>query len=111
MWTSLRALETTAHPDGSATTHVVVRCTLADIARATNLRVEDAAFALNECGLLVRRRKERTRLGTVKEETEAEAGLADEEESVVVVTREMVEAVAKERDVKRMCMDLAHVLL
>ncbi|KAJ8497123.1 hypothetical protein ONZ51_g655 [Trametes cubensis] len=111
MWTSLRALETTAHPDGSATTHVVVRCTLADIARATNLRVEDAAFALNECGLLVRRRKERTRLGTVKEEVEAEAGLADEEESVVVVTREMVEAVAKERDVKRMCMDLAHVLL
>ena len=56
-------------------------------------------------------RKERTRLGTVKEEVEAEAGLADEEESVVVVTREMVESVAKERDVKRMCMDLAHVLL
>ena len=54
MWTSLRSVETTANPDGSATTHVVVRCTLADIARATNLRVEDAAFALNECGLLVR---------------------------------------------------------
>ncbi|KAI0638868.1 acyl-CoA N-acyltransferase [Trametes polyzona] len=104
MWTSLRALETTAKPDGSATTHVVVRCTLADIARATNLRVEDAAFALNECGLLVRRRKQ----------TPAEArsdGSPLETEDVVVVTREMVEAVAKQRDVKRMCMDLAHVLL
>ncbi|KAI0358830.1 acyl-CoA N-acyltransferase [Trametes cingulata] len=107
MWTSLRALETTAHPDGSATTHVVVRCTLADIARATNLRVEDAAFALNECGLLVRRRKDD---GTPPSNGNSSQGEI-EAEDVIVVTREMVEAVAKERDVKRMCMDLAHVLL
>ncbi|KAI0369899.1 acyl-CoA N-acyltransferase [Pilatotrama ljubarskyi] len=107
MWTSLRALETTAHPDGSATTHVVVRCTLADIARATNLRVEDAAFALNECGLLVRRRKDDGSPASNGSQENAEV----EAEDVIVVTREMVEAVAKERDVKRMCMDLAHVLL
>ncbi|OBZ79378.1 putative MYST-like histone acetyltransferase 1 [Grifola frondosa] len=58
MYTSLRAVETTANADGSATSHVVVRCSLADVARATNLRVDDAAFALNECGLLIRRRKD-----------------------------------------------------
>ena len=73
-----------------------MRCVLADVARATNLRVEDAAFALNECGLLVRR---------IKQDGSAET------EDVIAVTREMVEAAAKERDVKRMCMDLAHVLL
>ncbi|THH14484.1 hypothetical protein EW146_g5858 [Bondarzewia mesenterica] len=93
----LRVLETTANRDGSATTHVVVRCTLAEIARAANMRVEDAAFALNECGLLV------SPLG--------EGGGESEEEELVVVSREMVEAVAEERGVKRMCMDLAHVLL
>ncbi|RPD59449.1 acyl-CoA N-acyltransferase [Lentinus tigrinus ALCF2SS1-6] len=96
MWTSLRSIETTANLDGSATTHVVVRCTLADIARATNLRIEDAAFALNECGLLGRRLRKDS---------------SGETEEVMAITREMVEAVAKERNIKRMCMDLAHVLL
>ncbi|KAI0034324.1 acyl-CoA N-acyltransferase, partial [Vararia minispora EC-137] len=47
-----RTLETRANSDGSATTHAVVKCSLAEIARATNLRVEDAAFAMSECGLL-----------------------------------------------------------
>ncbi len=94
MWTSMRSIETRANRDGSATTHIVVRCTLADIARATNLRIEDAAFALNECGLLGRHLKG-----------------DGSSEDVLAITREMVEAVAKERDVKRMCMDLAHVLL
>ena len=109
MWSSMRAVETTANPDGSATTHVVVRCTLADIARATNLRIEDAAFALNECGLLGRRfRAERA--GGSGEEAAQEEG-TDQDQDVVAITREMVEAVAKERDVKIMCMDLAHVLL
>ncbi|KAI0962849.1 hypothetical protein AcW1_000102 [Taiwanofungus camphoratus] len=96
MFTVLRTVETTSNLDGSATAHVVVRCTLVDIARATNLRVEDAAFALNECGLLMRRKRADG------------AGPADE---MVVVSREMVEAVARERGVKKMCMDLAHVLL
>jgi histone acetyltransferase HTATIP/histone acetyltransferase MYST1 len=95
--TTLRTIETVSNPDGSATSHVVVKCTLVDIARATNLRVEDAAFALNECGLLVTRYKE-------ADKTEAT-------EEVIVISREMIEAVAKERMVKKTCMDLAHVLL
>lgn len=94
MFTSLRTVETTPNADGSATAHVVVQCTLADIARATNLRVDDTAFALNECGLLLRRQK------------------ADgNTEEVVLVSREMVETVSRERNVKKMCMSLAHVLL
>ena len=96
MFTSLRTVETTPNPDGSATAHVVIRCTLSDIARATNLRVEDAAFALNECGLLIRR-----------QEADGPGGTED----VVAVSREMVETVAKQRNVKKMCMSLAHVLL
>lgn len=114
MWASLRALETTAHADGSATTHVVVRCSLADVARATNLRVEDAAFALNECGLLVRRRADDSRSPpkiTNGDDGEEDGEGASDAGVVIAVTREMVEAVAKQRDVKRMCMDLAHVLL
>lgn len=99
LFTSMRSIETTANPDGSSTSHVVVRCTLADIARATGLRLEDAAFAMNECGLLVRRYK-----------TGDEHGYGQVEETVVV-SREMVEVVAKERNVKKMCMDLAHVML
>lgn len=85
---AMRAVSTRSNPDGSATSHVVVRCTLAEIASATNLRIEDAAFALNECGLLG---------STV--------------EGAVGITREMVEAVAKERNIKRMCLDPAHVML
>lgn len=98
---SLRQVVTTANADGSATTHVIVRCTLAELARATNLRVDDAAFALNECGLLLRRR--------TSEGDESAAGGGSGE--TVVVSREMVDAVAKARNVKKMCMDLAHVLL
>ncbi|KAA1468329.1 acyl-CoA N-acyltransferase [Dentipellis sp. KUC8613] len=91
---SLRTVETIANPDGSATTHVTVHCTLVDIARATNLRVEDTAFALNECGLLIRKIRE-----------------AEDVEETVAITREMVETVAKARGLKKMCMDMAHVLL
>jgi len=84
--------ETVSAPDGSASVHAVVCCTLADLARATNLRVEDVAFALNECGLLVRR------------EGEGDA-------MTIAISREMVEAVARERNVKRMCIDFTKVLL
>ncbi|KZT22090.1 acyl-CoA N-acyltransferase [Neolentinus lepideus HHB14362 ss-1] len=87
---SLRTVETRLNLDGSATSHATVKCTLADIAQATNMRVEDAAFALNECGLLLRRR---------------------EDGEQVMISREMVEVVARERGVKRMMMDLNHVLL
>ena len=91
---ALRRIETISNPDGSATSHVVVQCTLAEIARATNLRVEDAAFALNECGLLAHVQMDGD--GTTEQ---------------IGVTREMVETVAKERRVKEMCMSLVHVLL
>lgn len=91
---ALRRIETISNADGSATSHVVVRCTLAEIARATNLRVEDAAFALNECGLLSHVQLDRH--GTREQ---------------IGITREMVEGVANERRVKEMCMSLAHVLL
>ena len=87
-----RMYETVPAQDGSAAVHTVVRCTLADLARATNLRVEDAAFALNECGLLVRREGEGDTM-------------------TIAISREMVEAVAQERNVKRMCIDFTKVLL
>ena len=90
-FTSERVFETTHREDGGADTHVRVDCTLADIARATNLRIEDAAFALNECGLLMRRK----------------AGISDDD--VIVITRSLVEQVAKERKVKIMYMDLSCV--
>ncbi|KAI0042216.1 acyl-CoA N-acyltransferase [Auriscalpium vulgare] len=101
---TLRRVESAPNADGSATTHVVVRCALADVARATHLRVEDAAFALNECGLLIRR---------VKSEEDVGEGEGDEGSvgDMVVISREMVEAVAKKRVVKRMCMERARVLL
>lgn len=112
MFTSLRTVETTANKDGSATTHVVVKCTLADLARAANLRIEDAAFALHECGLLVRR--QRSDIDGEQQQQEADpsgASAAGDEEETIVISKEMVEAVAVERNVKRMCMSMAHVLL
>ena len=122
IFSSYRTLETSANADGSATTHAIVRCTLADIAQATGLRVEDAAFALNECGLLVRatpiddeaRDKDRDRDRDTDETYTSRHTPADttiDGDHCVVISRRMVEAVARERGVKRMCMDLAHVLL
>lgn len=81
--------------DGSATTHVFVNCTLDDISKATALRPEDAAFALKESGLLQRKKKKDL----------------EEVEDVICVSREMVEAVAKARGIKKNMMELAHVLL
>ncbi|KAI6046863.1 hypothetical protein EDC04DRAFT_2624366, partial [Pisolithus marmoratus] len=40
--TSIRKVITISNPSGSATSHVVVRCTLADIAHSMNLRVKGA---------------------------------------------------------------------
>ncbi|KIL62189.1 hypothetical protein M378DRAFT_187391 [Amanita muscaria Koide BX008] len=107
-FTSLRTFTTTPQADGSAVTHVSVRCTLSDIAHATNLRIEDAAFALNECGLLVKKIKAKERNIDVVEGTGI-AGVSAND--TVVLTREMVEQVAKERNVKKPCMDRAYVLL
>ena len=96
LFKTLRTFVTSQNLDGSATTHAIVRCTLADLSRATNLRIEDAAFAMNECGLLRMRRKD---------------GHEADATDMIVVTREMVEQVAKERGVKKACLILPHVLL
>lgn len=85
--------------DGGAATHVMVSCKLADIARATNLRVDDAAFALNEVGLLAMR--------IASEEDSGE----DDKTGTVMLTRAMVDKVAKERNVKRPCMRMPFVRL
>ena len=93
-----RTLETTPNEDGSALTHAFVRCTLEDIARASNLRAEDAAFALHEMGLLDRHATLSTGPG--------------EDQDFIVFTRTMVERVVKERDVKmEPCMKREHVML
>ena len=63
---------------------------------------------MNECGLLVRKQKIDN---SDEEHGNAEENGHGEEEEMIVISREMVELVAKERNVKKMCMDLAHVLL
>src|SRR5438105_1559223 len=65
IFTTERVFETTPREDGGADTHVQVKCTLADIARATNLRPDDAAFALNECGMLMRRLSDESEQDTI----------------------------------------------
>lgn len=123
---SFRKIITTPNVDGSATSHVVVRCTLADIARATNLRVDDATFALAECGLL-----ERVQVAARQRGADGDSGVGEEDKMddgdgngngngvegqehsdrvVIAITRERVEAVARERHVKEMYLSLAHVL-
>ncbi|KAF9490402.1 hypothetical protein BDN71DRAFT_1454250 [Pleurotus eryngii] len=104
--TTMRTVVFKSNPDGSASVHVYVKCTLEDIARATNLRVEDAAFALNECGLLEKVRIERRKAVETGEDPDGE-----EDVETIVLTREMVETVARERSVKRMMMNMRNVLL
>ncbi|KAG6826013.1 hypothetical protein H0H92_001451 [Tricholoma furcatifolium] len=102
VFTTHRKLVTEHNEDGGASTNVMITCTLADIARATNLRIEDAAFALNEVGLLVRR------IASEQGGEKKDAGNANE---TVVLTRAMVEKVAEERNVKRPCIQLPFVRL
>ena len=111
-FSSMRTFTTTMLEDGSAETHVSVRCTLSDIARATNLRVEDAAFALNECGLLAKRIQASENERTVGAGAEVGTGMAEVGAGdVIVLTRPMVEKVSRERNVKKPCMDIAFVKL
>ena len=86
--------ETMPVQDGSAAVHTVVHCTLADLACTMNLRVKDTTFALNECGLLVRRE-----------------GEGDMMTIAIGISQEMVKAIARERNIKRMCIDFTKVLL
>ncbi|KAJ8509521.1 hypothetical protein ONZ45_g8321 [Pleurotus djamor] len=138
LFTTMRTVVMKAQPDGSASAHVYARCTLADIARATNLRVEDAAFALNECGLLDYIREEKKQRQHNREQTAGSNGSngtngvsrqeqrekksegeekdgedSDEEEveEMFVVTRELIEKVAEQRQLKRSLLFLQHVLL
>ncbi|KIJ32089.1 hypothetical protein M422DRAFT_783622 [Sphaerobolus stellatus SS14] len=129
-FSQFRRTQTFGNPDGSATTHVVVQCTLDDVSKATALRAADAAFALKECGLLQRRKKTPNFTNQPeyengsqnggggggsqngKREESASASVAGVEyEDVICISREMVEAVAKARGVKRNMMDLVCVLL
>lgn len=90
-----------------------MRCTLEEIAQATALRIEDVAFALNECGLLQRRK--RIVVNTSRESNGSQksngTGAVEDIEEYIVLSRQMIEDVARERNVKRMCMDSRHVLL
>ena len=86
--------ETMPVQDGSTAVHTVVHCTLADLACMMNLHVKDAAFVLNECGLLVRRE-----------------GEGDMMMIAIGISQEMVEAVVRERNIKQMCIDFTKVLL
>jgi histone acetyltransferase HTATIP/histone acetyltransferase MYST1 len=116
----------TANPNGSATVDVVLRCTLRDIARATNLRVEDAAFALNEIGLLALRLSsedaEEVRQ-TLRAEQDAGVGAGagagtggvepaptDNANKFVFISRSMVERVAADRKVKVPCMEVEYCI-
>ncbi|KAJ6567747.1 acyl-CoA N-acyltransferase [Mycena vulgaris] len=111
---SFRSFEMTRNENGSATVDVVLRCTLRDIARATNLRVEDAAFALNEIGLLALRLASED-VEEVRHTLQAEqdAGTdtpADSTNKFVFISRAMVERVAADRKVKVPCMEVEYCI-
>jgi len=93
LFTTQRVVDTIRRDDGSAEMHVSIRCTLGDLAKATNLRVEDAAFALHECGLVV--------------EQLDEADYGDQ----LLISGALVEKIAAERRVKDPCINLSCVLL
>lgn len=70
----MRTVQTRFNEDGSATTHLVVRCTLEGIAKATGIKLEDVSFALAEMGLLRHRQ-----------------GTASDKNSEVTFSRQMLE--------------------
>lgn len=100
LFNSTRNFVTEANKDGSAKTDVVLQCTLRDIARATNLRPDDAAFAMHEIGLLVK-------MFTTTNEQNPE-----EVQDHVALTRELVEQIAEAKGVKALpMMGLEYVCL
>lgn len=92
LFSSLRTFVTKLLPSGGARTDITLQCTLQDIAQATNLRVDDTAFAMNEVGLLVKR-------------LQLEEGMNTGPQDMIVLTREMVEKVAEDRNVKQPCLE------
>ncbi|EJD55240.1 hypothetical protein AURDEDRAFT_179022 [Auricularia subglabra TFB-10046 SS5] len=95
---SMRTLHTQLNSDGSVTIHVSIHAQLTDIANAVKLPLQDVAFAMRECGFLDHRKVEL-----------AEDG--ETEEDVIVLSREMVEAAAEARNIKKMFLQPSSVLL
>ena len=93
LFTTQRVFNVSEMPEGGLEAHITVRCSLVDIARATNLRLDDVAFAMQEFGLLTR--------GL------SEVGRGES----ILISKRMVEKVAEERNVKKPCIDLQYVLL
>lgn len=85
----------------SVVTGVVLKCSLTDIARATNLRIEDAAFALNEVGMLAK---------TLRIKAPKEGDPFAEVDSVVL-SREIIEEIARVRKLKPPCLERQYVML
>lgn len=107
---SIRTTHTETLPDGDAKTHLNIRCTLMDIAKATGLRHEDVAFAMEDCGLLLRRQKDANT--NASPSRNGDGTMTPEEREIIYVSAEMVEKVAKERNVKHKCiLDPVFVLL
>jgi histone acetyltransferase MYST1 len=88
LFTTQRIVDVMGRTDGSVELHVTVRCSLADIAKATNLRLEDAAFALHECGLVMENVDDE-RLGPQ-----------------ILISGPLIEKVAAERNVKEPCLNM-----
>ncbi|KAJ7083711.1 acyl-CoA N-acyltransferase [Mycena belliarum] len=112
---SCRTYEMRANKNGSATVDVVLRCTLRDIAKATNLRLDDATFALHEIGLLALRLAtedvEELRRTLKAEQDAGSDAIVDNTNKFVFISRTTVERVAKERNVKDVpCMEVEYCI-
>ncbi len=83
---AFRQARSVHNPDGSATIHVFIECTLEELAKATFIRAEDISFALSECGLVRYRRDESSESGGMRQ--------------VFMISRDMVEEVAAQRKVR-----------
>jgi hypothetical protein len=95
------------NPDGSATVHIVIRCTLYQIAQASNLRVDDVAFTLHEVGLL----DKTIVLDPQNQSDSPNTDVLFSPEDTVEITREKIEEVSAERNVKPPSMHPLCVLL
>jgi hypothetical protein len=94
-------------------THLSIKCNLGDIARATNLRVEDCAWAMREAGFLARsKRLPQSKSGggrsDKRDDTPDNNNASDE---MFFISKDMVEQVAKEWGVKKMMMEVEYVKL
>jgi len=105
---SFRRTHTGPSEDGTQqVTHLSIKCSLGDIARATNLRVDDCAWAMREAGFLARsKRASQAKSGARPDKKDSTDGAGDE---MFFISKEMVEQIAKEWGVKRMMMEVEYV--